>query len=59
MAIAVTRVGFCGWTLFNIGDAEAHLTLVLIGLLGRELTHRMTTAEFALTPTRLTALIGE
>jgi hypothetical protein len=45
--------------LFDIGNAETHLALILIRLLGIKLVQCMTAAKFALTPAGLTALIGE
>jgi hypothetical protein len=43
---------------FDISDAEAHHTLILLGLLGSEFANRMTATQLTFAPTGLTALIG-
>ena len=47
-----------GRCLFNIGDREAHLTLVPIGQIFRRFANGVATAEFAATPARLTSARG-
>jgi len=45
--------------LFNIGNDEAHLTLVPIGQIFRRFANRMATAELSTTPARLASAIGQ
>ncbi|MBD2741172.1 hypothetical protein H6H02_06105 [Coleofasciculus sp. FACHB-1120] len=45
--------------LLNIGNPEAHETLILIGLIFGKLVNRLSAAEPPLTPAGLTTLIGK
>jgi hypothetical protein len=45
--------------LFNIGNDEAHLTLVPIGQIFRRFANRMAALQFAAIPAGLTGAIGE
>ena len=48
-----------GQKLFDMGNAEAHLTLVLIGLMNRDFANRMAASEMTVTPAGLTTAIGQ
>jgi hypothetical protein len=45
--------------LFNIGNAKAHQTLILIGLPRGKFRNCLTAAELTATPARLTCAIGK
>jgi hypothetical protein len=53
-----TRISF-HTRLFNVGNTEAHLTLILVWLMGSEITNGMTTAKFALPPAGLAAFVSK
>lgn len=56
-----SRVPLCNWSqkLFDMGNAEAHLTLVLIWLMNSDFANRMAASEMTITPAGLTTAIGQ